>query len=182
MPAISHCFRRDAVYYWRRWTPGPKRVLLQVCLGVKEPRTARSLSSRLTARSEELFPLWIASRMNKTQLLNYLHQCLAQERAQPSGNGMAELSRGLASRILATRGLRASLSSADRVALDRQWGQPGLADDVALAIKRQRASPPDLRDFVAKSLDASQSTGSEPTGEDAEQAAQVRLTLEHRRS
>ena len=65
LPAISHCFRRDAVYYWRRWTPAPKRILLQVGLAVKEPRTARSLSSRLTARSEELFPLWSAGQMNK---------------------------------------------------------------------------------------------------------------------
>ena len=68
MPAISHCFRRDAVYYWRRWTPAPKRVLLQVGLAVKDPRTARTLSFILTARSEELFPLWSAGQMNKSQL------------------------------------------------------------------------------------------------------------------
>src|SRR5690606_35813100 len=77
LPAIAHCFRRDAVYYWRRWTPGPRRALLQLGLAVKDPRTARRLSSLLTARSEELFPLWTAGQMNKSQLLDYLHRCLA---------------------------------------------------------------------------------------------------------
>lgn len=69
--------------------------------------------------------------MNKTQLLAYLHQCLAQSRRQLSGDGFDELAQGLASRTLATRGLDAELSDNDHVALDRQWGQPGLADRVS---------------------------------------------------
>ncbi len=175
MPAISHCFRRDAVYYWRRWTPAPKRVLLQVGLAVKDPRTARALSSILTVRSEELFPLWSAGHMNKSQLLQYLHHCLAQGRRHRPRDGLAELAQGLASRVLATRGLSAELTEQDRVGLDRQWGQPGLADDVSRAMEEAKRRPPDLETFVTQSIEASQSVAREPAGEDAEQAAKARL-------
>jgi len=26
MPAVPSTFRRQSVYYWRRWTPGPQRL------------------------------------------------------------------------------------------------------------------------------------------------------------
>ena len=74
--AITRCFRRNAGYYWRRWTPAPRRELLQVSLGVKEARTARILSSLLTARSDCLFSHWMSGRMNKDQLLAYRHRVL----------------------------------------------------------------------------------------------------------
>lgn len=63
VPPIPNCHRRNAVYYWRRWPPGFLRALLQVSLGVKEPRTVRSLSLMLTAKSEELFPRYRAGQM-----------------------------------------------------------------------------------------------------------------------
>lgn len=175
LPAISHCFRRDAVYYWRRWTPAPRRILLQISLAVKDPRTARRLSSVLTARSEELFPLWSTGHMNKSQLLKYLHDCLAKGRPQTTRDGLLALAEGLASRALATRGLAAELSKGDRTALDRQWGQPGLADDVARAMAQAKRHPPDLETFIDQSIMASLSFDNEPTGGDAEQAAKVRL-------
>ncbi|MGV8856219.1 MAG: hypothetical protein ACOH2L_16430 [Devosia sp.] len=175
LPAISHCFRRDAVYYWRRWTPAPRRILLQVSLAVKDPRTARRLSSVLTAKSEELFPLWSAGNMNKSQLLQYLHDCLAKGRRQIPRDGLADLAEALALRVLATRGMASELSTGDRVAIDRQWGQPGLADDVARIMTQTKRQPPDLVDFVDQSIAASLSVASAPTGGDAEQAAGVRL-------
>lgn len=174
MPAIAHCFRRDAVYYWRRWTPGPRRTLLQLGLAVKDPRTARRLSSRLTARSEELFPLWTAGQMNKSQLLDYLHHCLAQGRHRFGGDGLQALASGLASRTLATRGMDAQLSDSDHVALDRQWGQPGLAERVSQSMQQTQRTGPDLHDYVARSIDASLAAGGEPSGSDAEQATRVR--------
>ena len=116
--------------------------------------------------------------MNKTELLSYLHQCLAETSRRLSGDVIAELAQALATRLLATRGLHATLTASDRVALDRQWGLPGLADAVASAIKGQRASPPDVHDFVARSFAVSRLTGRAPTGQDAEQAARVRLLAE----
>ena len=90
-------------------------------------------------------------------------------------DGLNELANGLASRVLATRGLAAELSEGDRVALDRQWGQPGLADAVARVMTQTKRHPPDLDALVDQSIGASLSFGDEPTGEDAEQAAKVRL-------
>ena len=55
MSAIPNSFRRDAVYYRRRWMPGDPRELIQLSLGVKEARTARALSFALTALSDGLF-------------------------------------------------------------------------------------------------------------------------------
>jgi integrase len=175
LPAISHCFRRDAVYYWRRWTPGPRRTLVQLSLAVKDARTARTLSSVLTARSEELFPLWSAGQMNKSQLLQYLHECLATGRRRSSSDGFSDLAQALSLRMLATRGFDAKLSAADRVALERQWGQPELVNSVVHAMAQTKRHPPDVETFVDQSIAASLSVGREPTGEDAEQAARVRL-------
>src|SRR5215217_3090925 len=76
MPTIPNCYRRGAVYYWRRWTPAPDRFLIQIALGVKDQGSARRLSSRLTAQSEVLFATWGTRSMNKTELQIYFSRCL----------------------------------------------------------------------------------------------------------
>lgn len=65
MPTIPNCYRRGAVYYWRRWTPAPARFLVQIALGVKDRGTAHLLSSRLTAQSDVLFATWGMRAMNR---------------------------------------------------------------------------------------------------------------------
>lgn len=178
LAAIPHCFRRSAVDYWRPWTPAPRRELLQISLRVKEARTARVLSCLLTARSDGLFSLWMSGRMNKVQLLDYLHGTLKENRPQASTDGLDLLSRGLAARLLATKGLTAGIAAADRVTLDRVWGQPDLADMVSADIAAIRRKAPDLQDFVDQSIAASLGAGLEPTGKDAEAAARIRWLAE----
>ena len=178
MPAIPNCYRRQAVYYWRRWTPAPRRALLQLSLDVKDAGTARTLSSHLTATSSELFPLWAAGQMNKSQLLQYLRDCLTAARQRASGDGVSALANALSLRLLATRGLDTELTAADRMAIYRQWGQPELADLTCDAIEYTKRQPPDPSEFVDQSIKAALSVGSAMTGEDAEQAARVRMLAE----
>lgn len=112
--------------------------------------------------------------MNKSQLLDYLHHCLAQGRRRFGGDGLQALASGLAFRTLATRGVDAQLSDSDHFALDRQWGQAGLAERVSQSMQQTQRTAPDLHDYVARSIDASLAAGGEPSGSDAEQATRVR--------
>ena len=178
VPAIPNCHRRSAVYYWRRWTPGPRRVLLQVSLGVKEPRTARSLSLMLTAKSEELFPRYRAGQMNKTELLTYLHHCLDQSRPSQCADGIDLLSSGLAAHMAATRGPSARLDTGDRMGLNKAWGQSGLAERVEESLRARRRAEPNVEQFIIDSVTASLALGREPSGVDTEQAARVRWLAE----
>jgi hypothetical protein len=178
LPAISHCHRRNAAYYWRRWTPAPRRSLLQIALGVKELGTARRLSSALTARSEDLFPLYLAGKMNKSELTAYLRRCLDEARQFPPLATRDNLAHALALRTIAIRGLGVSLTDNDRIALDRAWGQPDLWKRVESAIKDVTRQEPSPQQFVEDSIEASLSVGRNPTGHDAEQAARARWLAE----
>lgn len=174
MPAISHCHRRNAAYYWRRWTPAPRRSLVQLALGVKDLGTARRLSFALTAKSEDLFPLYVAGTMNKTELSQYLRQCLEEARDGRTAAPRDSLPDALALRLVAIRGLGAELTDSDRIALQRSWGQPELAERVTAAIRQLRRQEPSPAQFVVESIKASLSVGRQPSGLDAEQAMRAR--------
>ncbi|MBK1794461.1 hypothetical protein JHL21_08085 [Devosia sp. WQ 349] len=182
MPAISHCHRRNAAYYWRRWTPNPHRSLLQIALGVKDIGTARRLSFTLTTRSEDVFPLYTAGKMNKAELTAYLRRCLDEARDFPPLATKDNLAHALALRTIAIRGLDAFLTDNDRIALDRGWGQPDLGNRVESAIKDVRRQEPSPQQFVEDSITASLSVGRNPSGHDAEQAARARWLAEAARA
>lgn len=182
MPAISHCHRRNAAYYWRRWTPNPRRSLLQIALGVKDLGTARRLSFTLTTRSEDVFPLYAAGKMNKAELTAYLRRCLDEARDFAPLATKDNLAHALALRTIAIRGLGASLSDNDRIALDRGWAQPDLGNRVESAINDVRRQEPSPQQFVEDSIKASLSVGRNPTGYDAEQAARARWLAEAARA
>ena len=182
MPAISHCHRRNAAYYWRRWTPNPRRSLLQIALGVKDLGTARRLSFTLTTKSEDVFPLYAAGKMNKAELTAYLRRCLDEARDFQPLATKDNLAHALALRTIAIRGLGASLSDNDRIALDRGWGQPDLGNRVESAINDVRRQEPSSQQFVEDSIKASLSVGRNPSGHDAEQAARARWLAEAARA
>tara|TARA_R100000365_G_C2745130_1_gene73913 strand:- start:3023 stop:3268 length:246 start_codon:yes stop_codon:yes gene_type:complete len=79
---------------------------------------ARIISSRLTAESDRLFPLWTSGLMTKDQLISYLNRLIV-EKPVPYGDGLALLAHGLAARLIATRGIDARLSDTDVAGLKR---------------------------------------------------------------
>src|ERR1700690_81342 len=81
MAAITHVFRRGAVYWWRRRLPRRGRAhdcgersqeYIQGSLGVREIGVARRLAAHLTAWSERLFADSRAGMLQQTEVNSLL--------------------------------------------------------------------------------------------------------------
>ncbi|WP_046864973.1 DUF6538 domain-containing protein [Microvirga massiliensis] len=116
MPVVANVERRGAVYYWRRRVPPSLARLLgrshlKLSLRTKEPARARFLAAHLDATSENLFMSANLAGITKEQLADFGRQ---EPDFDSDVEAAGERAMGLAPRLLAGRGLSASLSVADR--------------------------------------------------------------------
>ncbi len=140
MPDISNTYRRGPVYYWRRWTPGPCRILIQLSLAVKDRPTAFALSMALSADSVTAFARFKAGLMDRAALEAYLAIRLAHHRSHMRSASARDwrdaakthVSRGLAHLLVAKRGAKAGLREFEARELDLEF-----EDDVARQALRE---------------------------------------------
>lgn len=187
MPTIPNCYRRGAVYYWRRWTPAPARFLVQIALGVKDRRTAHLLSSRLTAQSDVLFATWGTRAMNRKEVQTYLSHCLDRHESEYYAiaggehwldNYWRHLALGHAKLLIAKRGVGATLLKREADSINREWESAVLADRIQEAISFVADQRFEIDYYLSGGVEAASLSDREPTDSDAEQASACRLLAE----
>lgn len=142
MPAVSHVFRRGAVYYWRRRIigvpAGDAGVVVIVSLGTKDQDVARRRGAALTHMSEQLFEeirlarlspeaareILIAAALEQSDLLARAATAdRARSEPEPMSGARADRVVGAVYKLLAERGTSAQLD-ADSAAFLARCGLP----------------------------------------------------------
>ena len=141
MPAVSHVFRRGAVYYWRRriiGVPAGDAVVVVVSLGTKDQDVARRRGAALTHMSEQLFEeirlanlspeaaraILTAAALEQSDLLARAATAdRARSEPEPMSGARADRVVGAVYKLLAERGTSAQLD-ADSAAFLARCGLP----------------------------------------------------------
>ncbi len=164
MPAVSHVFRRGAVYYWRRRIPaapdaGPGCVLI-LSLGTKDQDEARRLAAALTHMSETVLEEARRGRLTPSEAqaimlavaleqIETLKRAAIADRAlnrpEPMSGERADRILGAAYRLLAERGGGARLAEDETEFLRSCHLPPSENFQVATmleVLRRQNKAPP----------------------------------------
>lgn len=152
MAAITHVFRRGAVYWWRRRLPRHGRAhvcgersqeYIQGSLGVRELGVARRLAAHLTAWSERLFADSRAGMLQQTEINSLLQGELHRLRRKFSAQSACDRADGKretearhdritaeALALVATRGLKFDITPADRQRLQSNGLSPSEVNEI----------------------------------------------------